>query len=491
VAQLANRTGIFHDNPVKRFALALLLLGFSIAIAHAEPLDLTACVRFALAHNPELADAVDSSVSAVLGREVPLAEYNLKLIPAVSGGLQGGNRTNQQYEAQLSRKLLPVGTQIGLSGGTSIFSSVPQVSIPYFTESRLTLSQPLWQGRTRLENSERIDDAERRVAASTHALASAREDLILQVVRGFYEVVRGEELVRVAEVALGRVNELGQIAGAKLALGTVSKMDVFRTELHAARLKNALVQQQARREAALDTLKAILGLDAELPLTLDARVAHGATAPAGLGTPPGTSVDEAIEAALERRIELLEAKQQVADAERRALLAHYKVWPAVNLVGSYAKQGLGNSFEESSRLNRTEWLVGLASTTPLDRTEERVAASQAEITLRGRERHYRALRDQITRQVRDAWRQLERAGAERALATEIAAQTDKQAELARFRYDKGITDNFDLVQAETDLAEARSGSVLAAIEELLAAAQVRRSAGTLGEAFGIPDEPGH
>ncbi|MGH7899057.1 MAG: TolC family protein, partial [Candidatus Binatia bacterium] len=450
--------------------------------------DLTACVRFALAHNPDLADAADSSVSAALGREVPLAEYNLKLVPAVSGGLQGANNTNQRYEMRLQRKLLPVGTQIGVSGGTSVFSSVPQASIPYFTESRLTVSQPLWQGRTRLENSERIDDANRRVAAAEHALVTAREELILQVVRGFYEVVRGEELVSIAEVALGRVRELGQIADAKLSLGTVSKMDVFRTDLHAARLKNALVEQQARREAALDTLKGLLGLGAELPLTLDARVAAGA---AGLAPPPGTRVEDEIEAALERRIELREAKAQVTDAERKALLASYKIWPAVNLVGSYAKQGLGNSFEESSRLRRTEWLVGLSSTTPLDRTEERVAASQAEITLRGRERQYRALRDQLTRQVRDAWRQLERARAERALAAEIVAQSEKQAELARFRYDKGITDNFDLVQAETDLAEAKSGNVLAAIEELLAGAQVRRSAGTLAESFGIADEPGH
>ena len=476
---------MFHDCAVKRFTLALLWLAASIA--HAEPLDLTACVRLALAHNPDLEDAIDSSVSAVLGREVPLAEYNLKIVPSVSGGFQGGNNANQRYEMQLSRKLLPIGTEIGLSGGTSVFSSVPQVSVPYFTESRLTLSQPLWQGRSRLENSDRIDDADRRVAAAKNALRGAREDLILQVVRGFYEVVRAEELVRVAGAALSRVNELEQVAGAKLALGTVSKMDVFRTQLHAARLKNAVVEQQARREAALDTLKGILGLGAEVPLAVDARSggAFGDLEPL-----PSQGAEEAVDAALERRVELLEAKEQVADAERKALLAHYKVWPAINLVGSYAKQALGNSFEESSRLRRTEWLVGLSSTTPLDRTEEQVAASQAEITLRGRERRYRALRDQITRQVRDAWRQLERARAERTLAAEIVAQAEKQAELARFRYDKGVTDNFDLVQAETDLAEAHSGSALAAIEQLLAAAQVRRAAATLGEAFGIADEPG-
>ncbi len=159
----------------------------------------------------------------------------------------------------------------------------------------------------------------------------------------------------------------------------------------------------------------------------------------------------------------------------------------MNLVGSYAQIGTGNNFEESSHLGRTEWLVGVSSTTPLDRTDERVAASQAEIALRGRERRYRALREQVIRQVRDAWRQLDRARAERTLAAEIVAQTEKQTELARFRYEKGVTDNFDLVQAETELTEARSGQVLAAIDEVLSAAQLRRVAGTLGDAFAVPD----
>lgn len=493
---------IFHGamNRLGRFAVALSLV--IAATARAEPLDLTACVRLALAHNPDIQDSADSAVSAVLGRDVPLADYHFKLVPSVSGGLQGGNNTNQQYQAELSRKLLLTGTEIGVKGGTSVYSSVPQTSVPYLTEARFILSQPLWQGRSRLENSDRIDDADRRIAAAKHALEGAREDLMLQVTHGFYDVVRAEELVRVATLSLDRVSQLDQIARAKLGIGAVSKMDVFRTELHTTRLKNALVEQQARREAALDQLRGLIGLPPDVPLEIDTRVlgvttggadptreaSRGSSAkPVDLEPPPGTRVEETVDDALGRRSELAEAREQVADAERKALLAHYKIWPAVNLIGSYAQIGTGNNFEESSHLGRTEWLVGVSSTTPLDRTEERVTAAQAEITLRGRERRYRAMRDQVIRQVRDAWRQLERARAERTLAAEIVEQTEKQTELARFRYEKGVTDNFDLVQAETELAEARSGQVLAAIDEVLSAAQLRRVAETLGEAFAIAD----
>jgi outer membrane protein TolC len=477
-----------------RFAAALAL-AVSPA-ARAEPLDLVACVRVALARNADVQDAADSAASAVLGREVPMAEYNLKIVPAVSGGVQGGNNTDQRYNLDLGRRLLVTGTKIDLSGGTSVYSAVPQVSVPYLTQARITVTQPLWRGRTQLENTEKIDDADRRVASAKHGLSAARQDLMVGVIRGFYEVVRADELVGVAQSSLDRVAQLDQVARAKLAIGAVSKMDVFRTELHAARLKNALVEQQARRGTALDQLRELMGLAVDVPLEIDARLPERAAAPGaaarvglgGLEPRPGERVEESLEEAEERREEIAEAREQVADAERKALLARYRIWPSIDLVGSYAKQGIGDDFTESTHLDRTEWLVGLSTTTPLDRTEERVAAAQAEIVLRGRERRYRIVRDQVTRQVRDAWRQLDRARAERTLAAEILEQSEKQAELARFRYDKGVTDNFDLVQAETDLAEARSGQVLAAIDELLAAAALRRATGTLGDAFGLSEE---
>src|SRR5882724_1166774 len=110
---------MFHEPAMKRLARfgAVVLLA-CCAPARAEPLDLTGCVRLAIAHNPELQDVVDTAVSAVLGREVPLAEYNVKVVPAVSGGLQGGNNTNQRYALDLSRKVLLTGTKVELDGGT-------------------------------------------------------------------------------------------------------------------------------------------------------------------------------------------------------------------------------------------------------------------------------------------------------------------------------------------------------------------------------------
>src|SRR5256714_560064 len=182
----------------------------------ADPAVLAACVRLALAHNPAVQDAVDATLSAVLGRDVPLADYHFKAVPSVSGGLQGDNNTNQRYDLELSRKLMLTGTQIGLTGGTSVFSSVPQSSVPYLTETRVTLTQPLWQGRSRLENGERLDDADRRIGAPKHTLAGAGGDLGLEGARGFYDVLRAGQLGDAAGSSLHRESPLDQARRCKL-----------------------------------------------------------------------------------------------------------------------------------------------------------------------------------------------------------------------------------------------------------------------------------
>lgn len=451
-----------------------VVLGFGGAAA-AAPLDLTGCVKLALARNPQILDAIDAEASARLSLEVAELEYELQVTPTVDGGFQGSNTTNQNFELLLRRKFLPTGTQVDVRGSSRVFSTVPQVSVPYFSEARVTVAQPLFQGWTAIENRTGLDDAERRVLSTEHAIEVAREETVFQIVRAYYEVVRADQLLTVARRSLERVGDLEDAAEARLELGKVSKMDVYRAELQQARVQNTLADQEARRATALDDLKLLIGLDPRVDLEIDARL-QGPT----VTELAGVSLEEQADA---RRAEVREARAEVADSERKLVLAQYGLWPSVDLVGYYAQQGFGDSFGDSFNLDRTEWNVGFRSSVPLDRTVQKAALTEAEIALRSRERHYRQVRGQVVGQVRQALRQLERARAEAELAARVAEQAVQQEQLARYRYEKGLTDNFDLVQAEEQLTEARAATILAAIDQTLAAAAVRRATGTLTAAF--------
>ena len=252
-------------------------------------------------------------------------------------------------------------------------------------------------------------------------------------------------------------------------------MDVYRADIQEARVLNTLADQEARRAGALDNLKLLLGLDPRVDLQIDPRL-QGPTVTELKGVNLEDQADN-------QRPEVREARAEVADSERKLVLAKYGLWPALDLVGHYAQQGFGESFGDSFNLDRTEWNVGFRSSVPLDRTIQKAALTEAEIALRSRERNYRQLRGQVVGQVRQAVRQLDRARAESELAARIATQASQQEELARYRYEKGLTDNFDLVQAEEQLTEARAGQILATIDQAVAAGAVRRATGTLTAAF--------
>ncbi|MDG2305456.1 MAG: TolC family protein [Candidatus Binatia bacterium] len=450
---------------------ALLLPG----AARAAQVDLAGCVKLALARNPQILDAIDAELSARLTLEVAEVEYDLQVTPTIDGGLQGSNTTNQNFELLLRRKFLPTGTQVDVKGSSRVFSTVPQVSVPYFSEARVTVAQPLLQGWTAIENRSGLDEAERRLGSSEHAIEVAREETVFQIVRAYYEVVRAEQLLEVARRSRTRVRALKDAAEARLELGKVSKMDVYRADIQEARVLNTLADQEARRAGALDNLKLLLGLDPRVDLQIDPRL-QGPTVTELKGVNLEDQADN-------QRPEVREARAEVADSERKLVLAKYGLWPALDLVGHYAQQGFGESFGDSFNLDRTEWNVGFRSSVPLDRTIQKAALTEAEIALRSRERNYRQLRGQVVGQVRQAVRQLDRARAESELAARIATQASQQEELARYRYEKGLTDNFDLVQAEEQLTEARAGQILATIDQAVAAGAVRRATGTLTAAF--------
>ncbi len=463
--------------PVGRTLFGVVMGAILLApgATRAARLDLTACVKLALARNPQILDAIDAEQSARLSLEVAELEYDLQVTPTVDGGIQGANTTNQNFELLLRRKFQRTGTQVDVKGSSRIFSTVPQVSVPYFSEARVTVAQPLFQGWTAIENRAGLDEAERRILSSTHAVEVAREETVFLIVRAYYEVVRAEQLLVVARRSLERVGTLQEAAEARLELGKVSKMDVYRAEIQKARVENTLADQEARRATALDDLKLFLGLDPRVDLEVDPRL-QGPTVSDLKGIDLQDQADT-------RRAEVREARAEVADSERKLVLAKYGLWPSVDLVGHYAQQGFGESLGDSLNLDRTEWNVGFRSSVPLDRTIQKAALTDAEIALRSRERHYRQLRGQVVGQVRQAVRQLDRAAAESELAARVAEQATQQEELARYRYEKGLTDNFDLVQAEEQLTEARASQILAAIDHALAAAAVRRAVGTLTTAF--------
>jgi len=186
-----------------------------------------------------------------------------------------------------------------------------------------------------------------------------------------------------------------------------------------------------------------------------------------------------VKRALELRLELAEARDQVSDAERSASLARQNLLPQLDLNVGVTQLGFGSSFGTAWTAGDRQLNVFLSASYPLPQASQRAARATALLEVGARERAVRQREFQVEQDVRQALRELEQVRQSVELqrrAVEVAAQ---QRRLAVLRYQRGLGSNFDVVDAEGSLVTARSALVQLLTSYAVARLDLKRTTGTL------------
>jgi outer membrane protein TolC len=96
-----------------------------------------------------------------------------------------------------------------------------------------------------------------------------------------------------------------------------------------------------------------------------------------------------------------------------------------------------------------------------------------------RRRQLRLVEYNISNEVRAAARNLERIGKSIVLQERNIDFADKQLRLATLRYQRGLASNFDIIDAEGNLIQARSNYVSLVSDYHVARIELKRVTGTL------------
>ena len=258
-----------------------------------------------------------------------------------------------------------------------------------------------------------------------------------------------------------------------MKVGLASKLDVFRAELQSSQTQEALVQSQAALESALEQFRLLLGLDpadpvepetASLPQALD------------LALEP---VEVLIARAVENRLELQEARDQVRDAERAAALDKQHLLPQLDLNLGFTQTGLGPTYADSLRTGTGRLNVYFSTSYPLERSNDRTTAAIADLDLTTRRRALTQHELEVAADVRGAVRTLERIRKSVDLQRKAVAFAEQQVRLATLRYQRGLASNFDVVDAEGSLLSSRTALVGLLTDFQVSRVQLLRAEGTL------------
>ena len=493
IRRLARATGglVRNATDARRVVLALALAGCASDASPQEPelpppspdeplaaapaagptpgaptISLATAVRTALAQGFALLDSRDA-VSAMRWREkAAVADFFPAVTPTYARG-----EGRDVFGVDLSQRLPWTGGTLTAAGR---YLSEPQLDAPFprTTDLRLVLTQPLLRGVGPNASFFELRNARRAVEGQERSLELARQRTAVDVAAAFYAVIAQRQLLDVASQSLERTEGLRKSSEARLEVGLASKLDVFRAELQAAQAGDAMVRAQASLATALERFRALLALPPHDPVEPEAEALEP---PDGGFEPPEVLVQRAIES----RLELAEARDQVGDARRSASLAKQNLLPQLDLNLGVTQLGFGSSFGTAWRAGDTQVNVFLSASYPVPQASARATSAVAQLEVDSRLRAVRQREIDVEQEVRQALRDLEQIRKSVELQRKSVDVAEQQRRLAVLRYQRGLGSNFDVVDAESNLVAARSALVQLLTSYAVARLDLKRSTGTL------------
>ena len=457
--------------------LALVLVCGKLSLAGQQPypndpnakvLSLEEAVNMALADNLNLQTTIDTVSRSQIGKGLAESRFDFKLTPSLAGGFGSEIGRDRVFGFQAA-KLLPYGATVTARAQ----SDYTRNQFGEVTGSLLTftVAQPLLRGFGRKTTQFDLTNAKRSLQSSGRNLEMARQRLAVEVVASYYNIVRQQGLVDVAEKSAERSRELLRASEARLKVGLASKLDVFRAELQLSQAEQSLIIREEALELALDTFKFNLGLNPQGEVYLE--MVEPDYQPVVL------DLDAETRLALTHRLEIREERDRIDDARRSLSVSRKNLLPQLDLNLRYQQSGLGETFRESLNLNDGGVSVFVSTSYPIDQSAERASVAQSNIDLAARRRAVRLLEYNVTREVRAAARNVERVGKSIVLQERNIEFAEKQLRLASLRYQRGLASNFDIIDAENNLISARSNYVSFISEYNVALIELKRVNGTL------------
>jgi outer membrane protein TolC len=464
--------------------LAMLTVASGLVICPAplgaqsrDVLTLSTAVAEALEHNDRIVNQRDLVEQADLGVRLAQNAFRPKIVPNVVGSFGQTDVSNQTYRLDLTQRFV-TGTEMRMGVGTStsqippVPGSLAQDDIRFYNaDTTLTLSQPLLRGFGAMVTRRSLTSAELRRADALRQRTIDEQQIAVEVARQYYRVVGQQALVAIARQSLERSRKLLEASQAKLEAGLVSQLDVFRAQQLVAQGEMQLSDAESGVEDAQDQLRLVLGRDPESALEVAADIPD-------VAEPPMTT-EEAVRVALSRRLDLESAAAGMQESAQAIAFSRNQLRPQFDMSLALTRRETAESLPDSFGLDGFRLATFFTISMPVDRTPQVVEYQNALIDRDRRRRELDALQKRIAADVRRALRETTRM-TERLRVSEASLEVSrKEVEVAQFRYERGLSNNLDVVTAEGSLLTAETRRIAALAELALSRLSLRATLGIL------------
>ncbi len=449
--------------------LAFLWLGGSAAARSTQGtfpavihVDLRQAIARALARNRLLLDSGYGVKNRRLSVSASQSVFDWKLKPlSTIGTYDDGKR----FTAGVG---ISKAFENGLRG--SLAPEFGQVGDGFRGEIAARLEMPLFRGFGRGVNLDKVNRSRFALRTARRADHLARVKTVLDTVTALYDVVRQKRLVTLLQSRVNGIEHHLRDLRLRQRVGIAGRMDVYRADIQRQEVLDSLTLARESLRNAADRLKLLLAIPQQQPI--------GVSAPLDIA-PPEVTPPQAVEIALKRRVEIRQAEDALGEAKRQAQVARENLLPTVNLVAGYVSSRSSTILGDIFRPEDARWTLGLTGSTEWSRRAEKIAYRQRLNDIQAARLKLAHTREEVRREVRQQLDGLKRARRRIDIQRVQIHQAEGKRALAVLKFRHNLADNFDVVDADRQLQQARSSLLHARIDYIVGIYRLRRALGTL------------
>ena len=412
--------------------------GTSAPAGNGETLSLDRALELALSNNPEIAATT---------WEVNAAEEKLSGAKAARWPILSADAL---YQRNMDDQRL---VQARYNGEPGIFDDD-------ISRADVTLRIPLYSGG---KITSEIKTAELLHLAETKRLARTREELVFNVASTFYVMLGQQGVIRAVKQSIdameGHVKRIKALENMRKA----APVDVMRTEVRLAELRQSLIRENNTLAVAKRVLANFMGardaawsVSGELPLP---------------GPLPGTP-ESLIAKSLEIRPDYQAAKDRMAAQEHKVDTAKAGKLPVVSLLGLYGGRMAGTTETEETGA------VGIGLSVPIfdgGRVDALVRQERAVLSA-ARERLVK-LELQIRQDVETAHLNCDSSDRQFGVARQSVGLAEEVLRIERLKYEMGRGTALDVLDAQSALLQACTSVARAMVDSNISRARLALATG--------------
>jgi outer membrane protein TolC len=334
---------------------------------------------------------------------------------------------------------------------------------------------------------------------SENTLKSTLLATIFAVEEAYWNLVYSIENLKVKQQSLELAQQLWLKNKKEMEVGTLAPVEILSAQAEVATREADILQAEAEVRNAQDSLRTILNIQSQEKSGLE----QIAPKDQPIFEKREINLEETIQATLASRPELESSRLEIANSEFELSYARNQLLPGLNFRASYWSPGISgsqllykdndplteivigvipggarNAIKDALNLKYRNWELSLSLNLPLNTFFSRAAYVQARLNSDQARLKLKNQEQQILLEVGNASRAVE-TDYQRVVAYRVARElAEKKLEAEEKKMKVGLTTNYQILQFQRDLANARSAELRAIIDYNLSLARLDKVTGT-------------